>query len=121
MDLCCEVNASTQCAMCAKKVCDLHTYGPAVFPEHMKTCSVCFLASTPEKELFRILYEGARKIQPKGYLSISLSVNDHFPRESPRSYAWNIYHEQAGHAYGKTVEEVLVNFKKRCEGEEDVL
>lgn len=120
MILCCEVNPIDRCSFCKQKVCKLHRAG-------QESCVNCYLTmrQLAEKEAvprqgmsFQDLYFAARRLVPQGYLTISVTLNDHkdvaetaMAWHSPtvgHSYEWNVYHEKEGHSSGSTPEAALL-------------
>lgn len=111
--------------VCKQKVCKPHR---AV----QETCIDCFLSVQKSLEMaasprdgmsFRDLYYAARKLIPEGYLSVSVTLNDHesvtmtaedwFHPRIAKCYEWNIYHADHGHSCGNTPEAALLNLKAR--------
>jgi len=127
--LCCQVNGTVTCKTCNKKACVDHSYD-----KHWSTdmsdlllpmCTDCYKPMREEATLlkkrdgmtFTQLFLAARNLYPKGYMSISVSLDDHNPAFNPIDLVWNVYTAEHGHNSARTPEAALHAFTKKVLGE----
>lgn len=65
------------------------------------------------------LFIECRKVCPKGYMTITIAVQDSSPGLRAYSTEWQIYHEKHHHIKAATPEQVLASFVAAIKGTAD--
>lgn len=130
-NLCCNVNPDKQCKHCLKMFCAEHTFSSSTWSTPMTYfCHACYdkverkpFYTAKKKGLsFKAFYRKARKIAPKGYMSLQVELQESNPGSNPPSLIWSIYCSAdsglaAGSVKGDTPEAALLQLQAKVEKE----
>jgi hypothetical protein len=129
MNLCCKVNPTKTCRTCEGKFCAEHVYQEIQsYTRDVKSiqCFSCYRSEVSAilKEprvgmTMKELYLKLREVCPKGYMSVSATINDHNPGHRMYTTEWQVYHESHRTIRGTTPELVLASFIAEISGEPD--
>ena len=124
--LACQVHSDCRCTTCGERWCSECTlvinpmYTKSYTESPLYICLGCYRKSPISKVskngtlTLRELFKDVREAKPKGYLSITASIDDHRPGVSKPHVNWDIYHEDLGHCEGKNQRTVYKDFCKKC-------
>ena len=120
--LACQIHPEVRCDICKKQWCTECTLiNPMYFAEPNRMCIGCYRKSTisrPKKNggmSLRELFREARKVRPKGYMSVSATIEDHRPGANKPEVEWNIFHEIEGHFQNYNQRRAYEEFCKKCD------
>jgi len=123
MELCCSINGDNKCVFCKKAFCSNHSYRTkdlyGVSSEY--SCVDCydkevrepFLSKPRSGMTFADLVREVRRLEPQGYISVSVAVDDSRPGAVLPVARWAVYHHSYGHCTGNSPEQTLAEFKAK--------
>jgi len=121
--LACQIHPEAKCDKCKKLWCtECVLVNPQYWAEPVQICIGCYRKSpiskvATSKNMWTLieLHREARRVCPKGFVSVTADIQDHRPGAEKPHVEWGIYHEKLGHHTGKNQRKVYVDFCRSCD------